>query len=118
MDWQGYFQEFHSIRPIEGKETVLKRIEEKSGRLLIVDGLVYRRAEEPIYELEIMGNNLHLTKKDNTNKRGYRYSALEREDLRNDILTLLPSMEKENKNPFEDCFIEVHDEKYITFHRS
>lgn len=113
--WNHLFYEFNLIPPKEGKEQIRQRVLDKAKAIIIVGGKFYRKYSEPVYELECLGKYCLITRIATSGSRyprGTRFTALERELMHDTILENLADLECKD-DPFESCYIEVVDEKFV-----
>lgn len=113
--WNHLFYEFNMIPQKEGKEQVRQRVLDKANSIIIVNGKIYRKYSEPVYELECFDKYCLVTRIATSGSRyprGTRFTALEREQMHDAILGNLADL-KCKDDPFESCYIEIIDKKYV-----
>lgn len=117
--WNDFFLKFSLMQATDRKLPAQKKVLDKANSIIIVEGKVYSRESEPVYEVQDLEGKrlfLHIVPK-LQNRHGKRFSALNRDSLHEFIYSELSSHECKD-NPFEDCKIDVLDKNYVHFKRN
>lgn len=104
-----------------GDETTKAKIKKSAKKLLVIDGMVFEKTTEPIYNITTFGCNdsagMFVTYADKDSKQGCNFSALEREECHNELKRIL-SYSREMYDNSDSYDIKVFAPEYVKFKRA